>query len=112
MPKLFISGILPFLILGAGYGIISTAQPPLRNCADWQVFAPNDLPTAIPSSRAANRGKTLYCVPGKPFAVPFRRSFPCPPEGERQPLPAAVSGGPLPLMGRRNPGRHWRPGRR
>ena len=61
MPRLFISGILFFLLLGAGYGLISAAQPTPWDCSDWQAFAHDDRTTAILESLAANRGKTLYC---------------------------------------------------
>ena len=61
MPRLFISGILFFLLLGAGYGLISAAHPTPWDCSDWQAFAHDDRPTAILESLAANRGKTLYC---------------------------------------------------
>ena len=61
MPKLFISGVLFFLLLGAGYGIVVAAQPTPWDCGDWQAFAHDDRPTAILESLAANRGKTLYC---------------------------------------------------
>ena len=61
MPKLFISGILFFLLLGAGYGLVVAAQPTPWNCDDWQAFAHDDRTTAILESLAENRGKTLYC---------------------------------------------------
>ena len=61
MPKIFISSVLFFLLLGAGYGILVAAQPTPWDCSDWQAFAHDDRPTAILESLAANRGKTLYC---------------------------------------------------
>ena len=60
-PKLFISGVVLFPLLGAGYGIVVAAQPTPWDCSDWQAFAHDDRPTAILESLAANRGKTLYC---------------------------------------------------
>ena len=61
MPKLFITGIVLFLLLGAGYGILQAARSIPWNCADWQAFAHSDRNTAILESLAENRGKTLYC---------------------------------------------------
>ena len=61
MPRLFISGILFFLLLGAGYGIVVAAQPTPWDCSDWQAFAHADRTTTILESLAENRGKTLYC---------------------------------------------------
>ena len=61
MPKLFITGIVLFLLLGAGYGISQAARSIPWDCSDWQAFAHADRPTAILESLAENRGKTLYC---------------------------------------------------
>ena len=61
MPKLFITGIVLFLLLGAGYGAIQAARSIPWDCADWQAFAHEDRTTAILESLAENRGKTLYC---------------------------------------------------
>ena len=61
MPKLFISGIVLFLLLGAGYGILQAARATPWDCSDWQAFAHDDRTTAILESLAENRGKTLYC---------------------------------------------------
>ena len=61
MPKLFITGIVLFLLLGAGYGLSQAARSIPWNCDDWQPFAHADRPTAILESLAENRGKTLYC---------------------------------------------------
>ena len=61
MPKLFISGIVLFLLLGAGYGFVQAARATPWDCSDWQAFAHDDRTTAILESLAENRGKTLYC---------------------------------------------------
>ena len=61
MPKLFISSVIFFLLLGAGYGAIQAARAVPWDCSDWQAFAHDDRPTAILESLAENRGKTLYC---------------------------------------------------
>ena len=61
MPRLFITGILFFLLLGAGYGISQAARAIPWDCSDWQAFAHEDRTTAILESLAENRGKTLYC---------------------------------------------------
>ena len=61
MPKLFITSIALFLLLGAGYGLIQAARATPWDCSDWQAFAHDDRPTAILESLAENRGKTLYC---------------------------------------------------
>ena len=63
MPKLFITGIALFLLLGAGYGLatIQAARAIPWDCSDWQAFAHSDRTTAILESLAENRGKTLYC---------------------------------------------------
>ena len=61
MPRLFISGIVLFLLLGAGYGLTQAARYTPWDCADWQAFAHADRPIAILESLAENRGKTLYC---------------------------------------------------
>ena len=61
MPKIFITGIVFFLLLGAGYGISQAARYIPWDCADWQAFAHDDRTTAILESLAENRGKTLYC---------------------------------------------------
>ena len=61
MPKLFITGIAIFLLLGAGYGAIQAARAIPWDCSDWQAFAHEDRTTAILESLAENRGKTLYC---------------------------------------------------
>ena len=64
MPKLFITGIVLFLLLGAGYGLatIQAARAIPWDCSDWQAFAHDDRTTAILESLAENRGKTLYCA--------------------------------------------------
>ena len=61
MPRLFITGIVLFLLFGAGYALTQAARSIPWNCADWQPFAHADRPTAILESLAENRGKTLYC---------------------------------------------------
>ena len=61
MPRFVVSGILIFLLLGAGYGILQAARSIPWNCDDWQAFAHADRTTAILESLAENRGKTLYC---------------------------------------------------
>ena len=63
MPKLFITGIVLFLLLGAGYGLatIQAARSIPWDCSDWQAFAHADRTTSILESVAENRGKTLYC---------------------------------------------------
>ena len=61
MPRLFITGIVLFLLLGAGYGITQAARSIPWDCSDWQAFAHSDRTTAILESLAENRGKTLYC---------------------------------------------------
>jgi len=61
MPRLFITGIVLFLLLGVGYGITQAARSIPWDCSDWQAFAHDDRPTAILESLAENRGKTLYC---------------------------------------------------
>ena len=61
MPKLFITGIVLFLLLGAGYGALQAARSIPWDCADWQAFAHEDRTTSILESLAENRGKTLYC---------------------------------------------------
>ena len=60
-PKVFITGIVLFLLLGAGYGITQAARAIPWDCADWQAFAHEDRTTVILESLAENRGKTLYC---------------------------------------------------
>ena len=63
MPRLFITGIVLILLLGAGYGLatIQAARSIPWDCSDWQAFAHDDRTTAILESLAENRGKTLYC---------------------------------------------------
>ena len=61
MPKLFITGIVLFLLFGAGYGILQAARSIPWNCDDWQPYPHADRTTAILESLAENRGKTLYC---------------------------------------------------
>ena len=61
MPRLFITGIVLFLLLGAGYGLTQAARSIPWDCSDWQAFAHSDRTTAILESLAENRGKTLYC---------------------------------------------------
>ena len=61
MPKFFITGIVLFLLLGAGYGALQAARSIPWDCADWQAFAHDDRATSILESLAENRGKTLYC---------------------------------------------------
>ena len=61
MPRFVVSGILLFLLLGAGYGILQAARAIPWNCDDWQAFAHADRATSILESLAENRGKTLYC---------------------------------------------------
>ena len=61
MPRLFITGIALFLLLGAGYGLSQAARAIPWDCSDWQAFAHSDRTTAILESLAENRGKTLYC---------------------------------------------------
>ena len=60
-PQIFITGVLLFLLMGAGYGITQAARAIPWDCADWQAFAHDDRTTAILESLAENRGKTLYC---------------------------------------------------
>ena len=60
-PQVFITGVVLFLLLGAGYGITQAARAIPWDCADWQAFAHDDRTTAILESLAENRGKTLYC---------------------------------------------------
>ena len=60
-PKVFITGIVLFLLLGAGYGITQAARAIPWDCSDWQAFAHSDRTTSILESLAENRGKTLYC---------------------------------------------------
>ena len=60
-PKVFITGIVLFLLLGAGYGITQAARAIPWDCSDWQAFAHEDRTTVILESLAENRGKTLYC---------------------------------------------------
>ena len=60
-PKVFITGVVLFLLLGAGYGITQAARAIPWDCADWQAFAHEDRTTVILESLAENRGKTLYC---------------------------------------------------
>ena len=62
-PQVFITGVVLFLLLGAGYGLttIQAARAIPWDCADWQAFAHDDRTTAILESLAENRGKTLYC---------------------------------------------------
>ena len=60
-PKVFITGVVLFLLLGAGYGITQAARAIPWDCSDWQAFAHEDRTTAILESLAENRGKTLYC---------------------------------------------------
>ena len=61
MPRLFITAIALFLLLGAGYGLSQAARAIPWDCSDWQPFAHADRNTAILESLAENRGKTLYC---------------------------------------------------
>ncbi len=63
MPKVFLTGLVFLLLLGAGYGLatIQAARAIPWDCSDWQAFAHADRPTAILESLAENRGKTLYC---------------------------------------------------
>ena len=61
MPTVFITGVVLFLLLGAGYGISQAARAIPWDCSDWQAFAHDDRTTAILESLAENRGKTLYC---------------------------------------------------
>ena len=61
MPKLFVTGIVLFLLLGVEYGITQAARHIPWDCSDWEAFAHEDRETAILESLAANRGKTLYC---------------------------------------------------
>ena len=63
MPKVFLTGLVLILLLGAGYGLatIQAARAIPWDCADWQAFAHADRTTAILESLAENRGKTLYC---------------------------------------------------
>ena len=60
-PQVFITGVVLFLLLGAGYGISQAARAIPWDCSDWQAFAHADRTTAILESLAENRGKTLYC---------------------------------------------------
>ena len=60
-PRVFITGVVLFLLMGAGYGITQAARAIPWDCADWQAFAHEDRTTAILESLAENRGKTLYC---------------------------------------------------
>ena len=61
MPRLFITGVVLFLLLGAGYGFVQAARAVPWDCSDWEAFAHEDRATAILESLAENRGKTLYC---------------------------------------------------
>ena len=63
MPKVFLTGLVFLLLLGAGYGLatIQAARSIPWDCSDWQAFAHADRTTAILESLAENRGKTLYC---------------------------------------------------
>ena len=63
MPKVFLTGLVLFLLLSAGYGLatIQAARAIPWDCTDWQAFAHADRTTAILESLAENRGKTLYC---------------------------------------------------
>ena len=61
-PQVFITGVVLFLLLGAGYGIATLQARSIPwDCADWQAFANDDRTTSILESLAENRGKTLYC---------------------------------------------------
>ena len=60
-PQVFITGVVLFLLMGAGYGISQAARAIPWDCADWQAFVHDDRTTAILESLAENRGKTLYC---------------------------------------------------
>ena len=61
-PQVFITGVVLFLLLGAGYGLTTIQARAIPwDCADWQAFAHDDRTTAILESLAENRGKTLYC---------------------------------------------------
>ena len=61
-PQVFITGVVLFLLLGAGYGLTTLQARSIPwDCADWQAFAHSDRTTAILESLAENRGKTLYC---------------------------------------------------
>ena len=61
MPRLFITGIALFLLLGAGYALTQAARSIPWDCSDWQPYAHADRTTAILETLAENRGKTLYC---------------------------------------------------
>ena len=61
-PQVFITGVVLFLLLGAGYGLTTIQARSIPwDCADWQAFAHDDRTTSILESLAENRGKTLYC---------------------------------------------------
>ena len=60
-PQVFITGVVLFLLMGAGYGITQAARAIPWDCSDWQAFAHADRTIAILESLAENRGKTLYC---------------------------------------------------
>ena len=60
-PQVFITGVVLFLLMGAGYGITQAARAIPWDCSDWQAFAHADRTTSILESLAENRGKTLYC---------------------------------------------------
>ena len=61
-PQVFITGVVLFLLLGAGYGIATIQARAIPwDCSDWQAFDHDDRTTAILESLAENRGKTLYC---------------------------------------------------
>ena len=61
-PQVFITGVVLFLLLGAGYGLTTIQARSIPwDCSDWQAFAHDDRTTAILESLAENRGKTLYC---------------------------------------------------
>ena len=61
-PQVFITGVVLFLLMGAGYGIATLQARSIPwDCSDWQAFAHDDRTTAILESLAENRGKTLYC---------------------------------------------------
>ena len=60
-PQVFITGVVLFLLMGAGYGITQAARAIPWDCADWQAFVHEDRTIVILESLAENRGKTLYC---------------------------------------------------
>ena len=61
MPKVFIAGIVLFLLLVAGAGLSQAARTIPWDCHDWQAADHEDRTTAILETLAAGRGQALYC---------------------------------------------------